>query len=1684
MAKRHTILNALKDSNGYNNALQKIFGDTVGLVADTENPYALSIAGGFNKYNEVNYFYEYRDEDSFQKWDLHDYPIGVYQLLFDPENNAEDFNTFYNYSERSSSGFDGTTNTIAIQSDGKILVGGYFITYADGIIAPYDCPDYLCRLNSDGTLDQTFNYSVGNARGFNLNVNTIVVLSNGKILVGGYFTTYDDGIITNTDCPKYLCRLNADGTLDQTFNYSAGNTRGGDEEVTSIVVQSDGKIIVGGWWTAYSDGIITPADCPYRLCRLNADGTLDQTFNYSAGNTRGFNDGAYSVALQSDGKIIVCGNFTSYTDEIITPADCPDKLCRLNADGTLDQTFNYSVGVTARGFSSLMHAVAIQSDGKILVGGTVSAIYTDGLITPGDCPRGISRINTNGTLDQTFNYKAGITGGLNGATNTIAIQSDGKILVGGSFTSYTDGIIMNTSCPAFLCRLNTTGTVDQTFNYFPLRGFFGINGTVSAIAVQSDGKILVGGLFTSYTDEIITPADCPDRLCRLNADGTLDQTFNYSVGNARGFDNTVYSIAIQSDGKILVGGNFTTYDDGIITATHAPDRLCRLNANGTLDQTFNYTASTGRGFNGTVYAIAIQSDGKILVGGNFSSYTDGVITATHCPDYVCRLNTNGTLDQTFNYTTATGRGCGSQVNAIAVQSDGKILVGGTFVSYADGIITATHAPDRLCRLNAGGTLDQTFNYTASTGRGFGGTVYAIVIQSDGKILVGGTSVSYTDGIITPADCPDRLCRVSANGTLDTSFNYSVGVTTRGFSAGTVQSVVRLSDDTFVVGGLGLVAYTDATGSSLTICDNLCSIDTDGTLIQSRNYNGICSTAVNAIAVVPYTNEIYCGVANTSTSHYYTHSETTYYRINKGLLKLKYDLSLDTTFNGLRGFTFTDDILYKTILQSDGKVLAGGSLSSYTDGVIIPADCPNYLCRLNADGTLDTTFNYSAGNTRGFDNTLRAIAIQSDSKILVGGAFTQYIDSTGTLTSCPDRFCRVNSDGTLDQTFNYGSGRGFNGTVYAVTAKSDGKILVGGNFDSYTDGLITAADCPDKLCRLNSDGTLDQTFNYAESRGFDDWVLCLAIQSDSKIIVGGGFTEYADGVTTASYCPDSLCRLNSDGTLDTSFNYAASRGFNDQVRAIAIQSDGKILVGGSFTTYDDGMVTAADCPNRFCRVNSDGTLDKTFNYSAGITTRGFDGAVYSIVIQSDGMIVVGGGFTSYTDENGALTSCPNYLCRLTSTGALDQTFNSEFDSSVYDIQIDADDTIFCGGSFTQLNNLSCNNRLVKLTKDGYIKPIISNQPIQYGITPVLTNNCIYHLDNTYTDEYGNTSWAATNTTFSNTVSKFGTYSLYFNGTTAYATNSGITLGSKPFTYECWVYFTSSGTHTVICSAAEYGILIQINTSGKLLHYASSDGSTWDVWNALASGATTMQINKWYHIVIEWDGSYISSYINGVQQYKTATIRIFEQTSGIRIGAQYTTPSAYFVGYLSEIRISQGFTRYGGNNRTVFSPPLSSFNIELLYFFNIQEMQMYRYRATAYLPCKAIGIATVDKTAAGTYTIYNYAIHNEYIAPPTLLSVNTTYSFNHNLGVPMEYIKIGGSLKNLATAETLNFTPQSNFDASVNYNNYAGTNQYLNNVKMWVRTGTTTTMNYVNSGGTTTALITASRAKLNLILERSF
>jgi uncharacterized delta-60 repeat protein len=353
--------------------------------------------------------------------------------------------------------------------------------------------------------------------------------------------------------------------------------------------------------------------------------------------------------------------------------------------GDIDTSFVYGAG-----FNNTVQSIATQSDGKILViGGGFDRGFTSYDGTPANR---IIRLNTDGSVDNTFVYGAGF----NNPVQSIATQSDGKILVGGGFTSY-DGTGAN--C---IIRLNANGSVDNTFVYGA-----GFNNPVQSIATQSDGKILVGGGFTSYDG---TGANC---IIRLNANGSVDNTFVYGTG----FNSNVISVVVQSDGKILVCGNFTSYD-----GTGA-NRIIRLNANGSVDNTFVY----GTGFSGTLESITIQSDGKIMVGGDFTSY-NGTTT-----NRIIRLNSDGSVDNTF----VTGTGFDSPLTgvlSISLQSDGKILVGGGFANYngtsANGIV----------RLNTDGSADETF----ATGTGFDsiGVVTKIGVQSDGKIMVGGYFTSY------------------------------------------------------------------------------------------------------------------------------------------------------------------------------------------------------------------------------------------------------------------------------------------------------------------------------------------------------------------------------------------------------------------------------------------------------------------------------------------------------------------------------------------------------------------------------------------------------------------------------------------------------------------------------------------------------------------------------------------------------------------------------------------------------------------------------------------------------------------------------------------------------------------------------------------------------------------------------
>ena len=403
-----------------------------------------------------------------------------------------------------------------------------------------------------------------------------------------------------------------------------------------------------------------------RIVRLNSDGSLDTTFNLGAE----INGEVLNTSIQSDGKIIVGGNFTHYN------GTSRKNIVRLNSNGSLDTTFNPGTGL-----NDAVSTINIQTDGKIIVGGDFTSFN-------GVSRKKIARLNNDGTLDPTFN----IGTGFNNVVLTISIQTDGKIIVGGDFTSF-NGVSRKK-----IARLNNDGTLDPTFNIGT-----GFNYCVQSINIQTDGKIIVGGWFTTFN------GTARNNIARLNSDGTLDTSFNPGLG----FDNWVRTTCIQTDGKIIVGGDFTSFNGT------ARNKIVRLNSDGSLDASFN----PGTGFNNNyVFTTRIQTDGKVIVGGSFTSF-NGI--SRNC---IARLNSDGSLDAGFNLGTGFDLG----ISNVSLQSDSMIVVGGDFSSF-NGT-----ARNKIARLNSDGTLDTTFNQ----GTGFYGVVLATSIQPDGKIIVGGNFAFY------------------------------------------------------------------------------------------------------------------------------------------------------------------------------------------------------------------------------------------------------------------------------------------------------------------------------------------------------------------------------------------------------------------------------------------------------------------------------------------------------------------------------------------------------------------------------------------------------------------------------------------------------------------------------------------------------------------------------------------------------------------------------------------------------------------------------------------------------------------------------------------------------------------------------------------------------------------------------
>lgn len=453
--------------------------------------------------------------------------------------------------------------------------------------------------------------------------------------------------------------------------------------------------------------------------------------------------------------------------------------------------------------------------------------------------------------------------------------------------------------------------------------------------------------------------------------------------------------------------------------------------------------------------------------------------------------------------------------------------------------------------------------------------------------------------------------------------------------------------------------------------------------------------------------------------------------------------LDPSFGA--GLSGVDSTLQVIARQSDGRLVIGGNFIN-VNGVN-----RFRIARLNVNGTLDSSF--GAGQT-GADDFVNVMAVQPDGRIVIGGNFT-------TVNGVGRRFiARLNADGSLDTTF--GTNLPFlNNRVFSMALLSSGKILIGGTFNTVNNVP------PGGIIRLNSDGTLDTTFNASLDLGTFSGTFAIAVQSNGRILIGGRFTG-VNGVTRGN-----LARLNADGSVDTTFGNGLDVSGNrfPEVRDIVIQPDGRILIGGGFTAVN-GVAR-----NAIARLNADGTLDTTF----GDGLSGVSGTVEKIARRSDGQIFIVGDFSAV---NGVFRGC---IARLNVDGSTDLSFGQGLSGTtgrINDVLIQpTDGRIVIGGIFITFNGVA-RGRITRLIAD------CPNITVSPATIPSGTTGTFYTQTFTQTGGAGTPVFSLSGTlpaglTFdpaSATLSGTPTQTGVFGGIVVTATDSNGCAGSRTFSLQ--------------------------------------------------------------------------------------------------------------------------------------------------------------------------------------------------------------------------------------------------------------------------------------------------------------
>lgn len=1280
----------------------------------------------------------------------------------------------------------------------KVLVlnDGSFFMIGDFSQAGGSNRTRIAKFQPNGQTDQTFNaFSSANDRIYDFEI-----LPDGKLLVAGGFTQF------NSQNKSRIVRLQSNGLLDQTFN----STNSLSNAISDIQILPDSTLLISGYFNG-------------NMVKMNKNGNAIAS---TIGSN--FNSSVYFVQPLKTGKWMVSGNFTEAFGRE------SKMLVRLNSDLTLDETFtstqlasqvrtvyecenasylvggyfgsptseikhNYTTLLTESGEvdssfvyspSSYIHVIKPYAEDRFLIAGyndiaLVSAKAMERLISPElKSPVNGAITETNPILEWAPNSMEGVSYevqlSLSSTFDTILEQTSDLIETTFTPTSllesgktyywrvrasnelYGNGIWSTTG--SFIYVNYTPGTFDYSFNIGT-----GFNGIVHKILPYGEtSSVLVMGEFTQYKGVPV-----PYRVL-LKADGSIDSSIVFKTFNAK-----VFNAAFLSDGKLMVVGDFTQYDgvnavkiirlneDGTLDpsftargsqaiheiAVDSLDRvyiggkdmftyagvskryIARILSNGDLDNTFD----TDAGFNYGTLGIKVLPNQKVAVSGNFSTYKNvaasglivlnddgsvdtsfrnGVgIPSAQIYDFhqletgkwvvggtffgidgkttysIARLNADGSLDQTFNSFTNMG---GSRiVEVIYPLADGTLLVGGSFSGYSGKNANFT-------RINPDGSVTADFN----TGTGVMGSVYTMHVQEDGKILVGGGFAAYNgnpSANLARIFAEKAVYQIPVPIPLSPAVNASVPDMTPTFTWDAITGAT----------GYDFRLATDMEMSTVVISeDNVtdASFTVEQPIVSQKDYYWSVRTRINEdlssfseprkfsttrlaapVLITPAANDSNISVSPTFVWSKIEGADGYELRINIGSTvtpQIVKQLGTDTVY------TYTEKLLnYQTynwaVRAKDEGNLYGNSPQ---DGQFTTE-----LGETFTPGNLDLL--YKSEFESGIIN---AVIPQSDGKLLVAGDFFITIGNPGVRTQ---NLVRFHADGKIDHSFVPIE---IPEDIDIMIQLASGKYLVAGGFWNFNGR--------EALIRINSDGSLDESFNVGKLSS--NSVKDIIELPDGKLMIAGSFTTVNENIAYG------LARLEENGTFDPTFNAGQVGATNilqgaGTIHQLARQPDGKLLLGGLFNFYNGVAV------NYFVRITADGDYDPTFAYTSGVIldivvqpdgkillsqvpglSSGLvrlllngqkdpdfvdrpSNALYGgwlnqaankIVLQPDGKILVTGSF----NKAGSLTR--NRVARLNTDGTPDETFDPQGgpDSAPYGIVYDAEGTLFIYGAFSTVN----------------------------------------------------------------------------------------------------------------------------------------------------------------------------------------------------------------------------------------------------------------------------------------------------------------------------------------------------------------------------------------------------------------